>query len=799
MLLGKNKTTSVKILESQLYENCMESNANVINCVYDNIDTEVFSNTNHFTHCCRLAPSKECRDTCESNLNGSENLTQTEILEIVEDKCGMIQVTMDFWKCFLNNKPQSNRNDIGSDVSRIKNVGIDSTKLHCCIEKAKSTHCQRSCFNVYSYAENYSLPITFQKECLQNNDEINLKQCIEEIDYPVEIGCNGLSFCKNFNNRPTELFRNCNPISDLTARNEYEQWILKKTLNVFDFNLPIIQSKTCIPLLQTVSCILHLKPSTRSLHYNQICWEDCLEFLGKCLDLKQNMLVTSICSSLSPNRNVPCVSIKQYLSPNEDFSRETDLIISPCRNHQCNVTTEICEIDRNTNNYYCEQGGCQIGDGSNYIIPSKSYVRIPSSLKKGCYKICKCNDGNIEKCQVIPCVSPKSCQIGNQTIQHGASLSIECNKCTCYAEEITCTKKQCRLQGITDARSFSTLPCNCPPHYVPVCGVNGKTYASECLAKCIGMKETEFEFGTCESRDPCKQNNCLPKSTCFPNRQVCLSSLRHACPQYKCVTVNSNNCEQELLTDTTFKIHSSACSLIKAKKQLAYAGVFDSKVCRRSGTVCGINGVTYKSECEAMSDYSMIDYYGYCRTVGTIDKRPACENVSCPKNIPHYCGEGLVPTGACCPVCGGIVKIIYSKKQIDRGIYAMNNTHFEMITLKSVLKSLQKLIKVPSCYLSGFLTIETDIMIVVYNIVKDPTLIEIEVCREEAVKITNLINTRSHHVVSNLGLSAIITANYIEPVPASSTRQTNISCYIVISISLNFILYILDISKRNIL
>lgn len=198
-------------------------------------------------------------------------------------------------------------------------------------------------------------------------------------------------------------------------------------------------------------------------------------------------------------------------------------------------------------------------------------------------------------------------------------------------------------------------------------------------------------------------------------------------------------------------------------------------------------GVTYKSECEAISDYSIIDYYGHCRAVGLLDKKSACEKVECPKNIPNYCGIGYIPTGSCCPVCGGVVKIVYSKKQIDRGIYAMNNTHIELITLKSVLKSLQKLIKVPSCYLSGFLTIETDIMIIVYSIIKDPTLTEIEVCREEAIKITNLINTRSHHVVSNLGLSALITANYIEPILASSGQISSISYFLLTSIILSML------------
>lgn len=48
-------------------------------------------------------------------------------------------------------------------------------------------------------------------------------------------------------------------------------------------------------------------------------------------------------------------------------------------------------------------------------------------------------------------------------------------------------------------------------------------------------------------------------------------------------------------------VHSSLCSLIRTKKKLAYYGVFDEHLCESSGSVCGINGVTYNSECEALS------------------------------------------------------------------------------------------------------------------------------------------------------------------------------------------------------
>ena len=49
------------------------------------------------------------------------------------------------------------------------------------------------------------------------------------------------------------------------------------------------------------------------------------------------------------------------------------------------------------------------------------------------------------------------------------------------------------------------------------------------------------------------------------------------------------------------EVHSSLCRLVLANKKLAYFGVFDENMCRSTGTVCGINGETYGSECAALS------------------------------------------------------------------------------------------------------------------------------------------------------------------------------------------------------
>lgn len=163
----------------------------------------------------------------------------------------------------------------------------------------------------------------------------------------------------------------------------------------------------------------------------------------------------------------------------------------------------------------------------------------------------------------------------------------------------------------------------------------------------------------------------------------------------------------------------------------------------------------------------MVDYFGPCKAVGLIDTDPACSGVKCPRKMPENCRFGLIPTGACCPICGGVLKIVFSRKQIDRGIYALKNTDLETLTLKSILKSIQQLIEVSSCYLSGFLTFETDLMLIVY-----PSDDQIEVCQQEAMKIANLISTKSHHFSSNLGLSSFVMASYVKPTFSSSTTAS---------------------------
>lgn len=124
------------------------------------------------------------------------------------------------------------------------------------------------------------------------------------MDEPCELGCDGLSFCTNFNNRPTELFRTCTSQADEAARNDVALWqdqnnitlgmYFLHTLNFLnsssyivgpELTLPLKSISSCSPnLWKAVACTLQVKPCSRSSHANQICRDVCMDVLSKCVD-----------------------------------------------------------------------------------------------------------------------------------------------------------------------------------------------------------------------------------------------------------------------------------------------------------------------------------------------------------------------------------------------------------------------------------------------------------------------------------------------------------------------------------
>lgn len=456
-----------------------------------------------------------------------------------EGGCGPPLPHDPLWQCFLSTGRQMVISSNSNEISRINQIGMDSAKLHCC-QKSMAPKCRRLCLMTYSndWTETRH---RFELDCLTKFNEPEMRQCIDEVDEPCELGCDGLSFCTNFNARPTELFRSCNAEADMAARSDVALWQSSGFITLPGFNLPIKNISKCSPeTWKAVACTLQIKPCASNSHANQICREDCFNLLTECMDWTKlhgdSHSAASLCSKLSPaDKSTPCVSLKPFLEQSEFAHRsEMHKIRSPCRGNPCNAT-QVCIVNPSHSNGYQCVTGCPLGEASPYLVPANTFIRIPvSATQKGCLKICRCNEsGVIDHCQPLPCITYDSCNLAGRTIDHGSWFYVECNICSCFAGEITCTKKQCRIPGVTD-HSYTSLPCNCPPHYVPVCGKNGKTFPSACVAKCTGLQDYDYEYGPCGMRNGCEDNDCPGGTVCVEDRQVCLSSMHRPCPQFQC-------------------------------------------------------------------------------------------------------------------------------------------------------------------------------------------------------------------------------------------------------------------------
>lgn len=78
---------------------------------------------------------------------------------------------------------------------------------------------------------------------------------------------------------------------------------------------------------------------------------------------------------------------------------------------------------------------------------------------------------------------------------------------------------------------------------------------------------------------------------------------------FNIITVNtSSNCrvDDKPVCSTDNQTYSSLCHMIMANATLAYLGKCIDN-CKKTTPVCGINGISYKSECEAWSGKKIIE------------------------------------------------------------------------------------------------------------------------------------------------------------------------------------------------
>ncbi|CAG5122996.1 unnamed protein product, partial [Candidula unifasciata] len=90
--------------------------------------------------------------------------------------------------------------------------------------------------------------------------ESNLHNCLTDVDEPCKLGCSGLSFCTNFNNRPTELFRSCTVEADHAAQMVLNSW-KNGVIHLPQMTIPVKDISQCKPAMwKAIACALEIKP-----------------------------------------------------------------------------------------------------------------------------------------------------------------------------------------------------------------------------------------------------------------------------------------------------------------------------------------------------------------------------------------------------------------------------------------------------------------------------------------------------------------------------------------------------------
>ncbi|CAH2093095.1 unnamed protein product [Euphydryas editha] len=748
-----------------------EQSPPLLHCMRELTGSTVHTDTSKYLPCCHESPSQECRSTCELVLRRTGE--SQEIAEALSQECGAPAIHDGMWQCFLRKDAPPETKDV---------IPHDVAKLHCC-QKGATINCRRLCFNTF----NNGWQLNWQKfytECLGDPQETEMAECIEEVEAPCSLGCGGLTYCSQLNNRPTSLFRSCSSQADLDAHLAVAEQKGSGHVTVAGVQLPLKNSSQCTAdVWKSVACALHVKPCTTKGHSSLLCTEDCKRLVSSCVEWSRAPLsAAALCARLAPrDPAAPCVSLRDFMSPSTEppLLLALEQVTSPCAGSPCNAT-QVCVINRNCLlggsclRYSCVDG-CPLGDGSTYVVPIGSWVRVPMpcASQKVCIKICRCGNRGLSHCQPLPNVALDNCRLHDKVVKHGEKYYMECNACVCVAGERVCARRACGRAAL-----LTGLPCNCPPHHLPVHSP-GRLYPNACLAKCAGATDAEIEFG---SRGACAAGAaCARRHACLPARSVCLSRLQAACPQHKCVNTTSCNTQPtNPVCDTDGHTHTNPCHLVMSGRKLAYWGQC-LKGCSSSTTVCGVNGVTYSSECAAWAEYVSVDYIGPCYAVGPISDlmEPKCQfdRIICPPLKKRDC-LGFTAPGACCPKCGGALRILYSKKQIDRALYG-TNISATVINLHNVLSALDRHIKVAECALRGYLTIEMEIFVTVETILKNPTDLQLHVCVLEAEKLADLINRESALITSDLGLSALSYALTVHTHPTQGASSISLSIAII--------------------
>ncbi len=248
------------------------------------------------------------------------------------------------------------------------------------------------------------------------------------------------------------------------------------------------------------------------------------------------------------------------------------------------------------------------------------------------------------------------------------------------AEDRNMTLEERPISSCIEPGRCDPEPCICPDVYLPVCGVDGRTYGNACQASCAGVEidhRGECRDKQCSDNQDCRGDQiCYPPTAqCqFPCKVLCIvpdpvcgsdgvtygcgaadahchgAEVDHAgpCRSCKCLDIDAPVCGKDGQT------YRNPCEANCAGVEIAHRGPCGRCNCPDVlRPVCGIDGKTYRNRCRAKCADVEVKHKGRC------DECPAC---ICPDVWRPVCGaDGETYSNACQAGCADVRIVHYGE------------------------------------------------------------------------------------------------------------------------------------------